>query len=383
MGASARIPVRISPIFWVTAAIIGWLNSRSLIGTIAWIAIIFVSILVHEYGHALTSRFFGQFPKIELVAFGGLTYPEGPPIKLWKEFIVVLNGPVFGFFLYLFGLGLLRFNFIQASALFPFVKIFTFVNLFWTIINLLPVLPLDGGQLMRIVLESFFGVKGLKGAMITSIAFSIIFAVTALFLSWYLIGAIFFLFAFQNIQSWKVTKSVSNADQSRDNQEELKQAEAALMRGNEEEAARILKHLRDSSQKGILFISATQYLARITFKKGQYKETYDMLMSIREQLSDEFLVLLHFVSFEVGDFILVNDLSATCYQKDPSLETALRNAIACASLVKTKAVIGWLEAAVRSGLENVKQLTDEKAFDKVRQDPDFLQFIEDNKEVES
>ncbi len=35
-------------------------------------------------------------------------------------------------------------------------------NLFWTIVNLLPVLPLDGGQLLRIVLEAAFGVKDLR-----------------------------------------------------------------------------------------------------------------------------------------------------------------------------------------------------------------------------
>lgn len=373
--SQAKIPVRISPMFWVTAAIIGWINSWSLIGTIAWIAIIFVSILVHEYGHALTARFFGQFPRIELVAFGGLTYPEGPPLRLWKEFIVVLNGPVFGFFLYLFGAGLLKFGAVQASPLLPYIKIFTFVNLFWTVVNLLPVLPLDGGQLMRIVLESFLGVKGLKGAMIASMVFSLLFAVSALVLGWYLIGAIFFLFAFQNIQSWKLTRSVSTADQEPDNQKELMKAEEALIRGNDEEAAGILQHLRESSKQGILFITATQYLSRIMFQKGNYKETYELLMSIREHLSDEFLVLLHFVAFETADFKLVSELSATCYQKDPSLETALRNAIACASLQHTTAVIGWLEAAVRSGLENVKQLTEEKAFDKIRNDPEFVEYI--------
>ncbi|MBM3191343.1 MAG: stage IV sporulation protein FB, partial [Chlamydiae bacterium] len=91
------IPIRISPMFWLTAAIIGWINSQSLIGTVIWIVIIFVSILVHEYGHALMARAFGQFPRIELVAFGGVTYPEGPAISLGKEFLVVLNGPLFSF----------------------------------------------------------------------------------------------------------------------------------------------------------------------------------------------------------------------------------------------------------------------------------------------
>ena len=86
-----KIPVTISPLFWVVAAMIGFLNTNHIIGTLIWIPIIFISILFHEYGHALTSLFFGQHPKIALVAFGGVTYPQGPRLHLWKEFFVVLN----------------------------------------------------------------------------------------------------------------------------------------------------------------------------------------------------------------------------------------------------------------------------------------------------
>jgi stage IV sporulation protein FB len=50
-----KIPIAISPAFWIFAALIGYLNSQSFIGTIIWIGIIFVSVLVHEFGHALTA----------------------------------------------------------------------------------------------------------------------------------------------------------------------------------------------------------------------------------------------------------------------------------------------------------------------------------------
>src|SRR3990167_10172085 len=134
------IPVRISPFFWLTAAFIGWIQSQSLLGMLIWIAIIFVSILVHEYGHALTAKVFGQKPRIELIAFGGLTYPEGPKLSHWKEFVVVLNGPIFGFCLFL--LATLLLPYVPPPAQ-PMVATFQVVNLFWTIVNLLPVLPLD------------------------------------------------------------------------------------------------------------------------------------------------------------------------------------------------------------------------------------------------
>ncbi len=94
-----RIPITIYPTFWLFAALIGYLNSGSLIGTLIWIGIIFVSVLFHEFGHALTALLFGQHPRIELVALGGLTYHDGQKLPFWKQFFIVLDGPIFGFLL--------------------------------------------------------------------------------------------------------------------------------------------------------------------------------------------------------------------------------------------------------------------------------------------
>lgn len=373
---NASIPVRISPMFWVTAAIIGWLSSWSLMGMLIWVVIIFVSILIHEYGHALTSRLFGQFPRIELVAFGGLTYPEGPPLSALKEFIVVLNGPIFSFGLYVLGTLLLKIGLVAGSGAAPIVQVFRLINLFWTVVNLFPVLPLDGGQLMRILLTAWLGIKGLKASLITSIAIAGTVGAIALFSGWFLIGAIFLLFAFQNVQSWRVTRSVSESDQNQDFHKELIQAEEALLRGKDKEALPLLEHLRASSKQGVLFVTATQHLARIKFEQGLFQETYDLLISIKEHLSGDFTTLLHFVSFEIGDFKTVHDLAAQCFQREPSLETALRNAIAAAVLKEVNEVIGWLEASLRNGLQNIEQLTQEKAFEEVKKDPKFIAFLE-------
>src|SRR5262245_15290041 len=67
-------PVRVSPFFWFTAVLMG-VNPRG--GTppmelLLWVAVVFVSILVHELGHALAQRHYGGHPWITLHAFGGL-----------------------------------------------------------------------------------------------------------------------------------------------------------------------------------------------------------------------------------------------------------------------------------------------------------------------
>ena len=67
------MPVTVRSSFLIVAALIGFLGVGSIEQTIAWIFIVFVSILIHELGHAFTARRFGSQVAIELNGFGGLT----------------------------------------------------------------------------------------------------------------------------------------------------------------------------------------------------------------------------------------------------------------------------------------------------------------------
>ena len=73
------IPIVVQPLFLLMAFLIGLLNSEDLLASVLWMVVITVSVLVHEMGHALTGRAFGQRVKITLTAFGGLT--EGASLK--------------------------------------------------------------------------------------------------------------------------------------------------------------------------------------------------------------------------------------------------------------------------------------------------------------
>ena len=67
-------PVRVHPFFWVVSLLLGMggrdrpIRSNVLI----WVAVVFVSILVHELGHAFMQRYYGGHPWITLYGFGGL-----------------------------------------------------------------------------------------------------------------------------------------------------------------------------------------------------------------------------------------------------------------------------------------------------------------------
>jgi stage IV sporulation protein FB len=207
------IPVRIQPLFWVFAALIGWMSSGTLFGTLAWVGIIFFSVLFHEYGHAFTAVCFKQRASIQLVALGGLTTFDGPKLKSWQRFLIVLNGPLFGFGLFVIATVLLQYSWTPIlMAIFRATQV---ANLFWTVVNLFPVLPLDGGQLLRIVLEALFGVKGLKLALLVGAVISSVCTLGFLLLQQYLAAALFALFAFQGFSSGGKTVRYNRATKTR------------------------------------------------------------------------------------------------------------------------------------------------------------------------
>src|SRR5512147_2749214 len=64
---------------------------------VTWIAVVFVSVLVHELGHALAFRAFGYASTVRLVMFGGVTTPEtSAPLSWGKDVVSTLAGPLFG-----------------------------------------------------------------------------------------------------------------------------------------------------------------------------------------------------------------------------------------------------------------------------------------------
>jgi stage IV sporulation protein FB len=369
-----RIPLLIHPFFWIFAAIIGWLNSQTLMGTLIWVGIIFVSVLFHEFGHALTAICFKQKAKIQLVALGGLTSFEGPKLKFWQQFLITLNGPLFGFFLFLFASFLLKFSwpFVFVSIL----KATQFANLFWTVINLLPVLPLDGGQLLRIVLEASFGIKGFRASLLIGSILSALFSFYFFMVQAFLVGAFFFLFAFQSFDSWRKSRLVTKDDQEEENKELMLKAEMALQAGNKEEAKRLLEDVAKKTEGGLLALTAKQYLAFFAMKEGNHEHAYEILLPIKEELTDDALCILHELAAEQKNYPLVMELSAKAYQIAPNQKMALDNARAFAYQGQAKPAGGWLQTAWQYGGMRIEDVLQEEEFQRLKNDPDFKEFVD-------
>lgn len=167
IGTFAGIGVYVHATFllllgWV--ALSHWMQYQSLIPTltgVAFILALFVSVVLHEYGHALTARRFGIATKdITLLPIGGLARLERIPDKPKQELWVALAGPavnvalaaILGAYLFVSGhfepvgqIGLAHGDFLERLL---------FANLFLVGFNLIPAFPMDGGRVLRAVLAS-------------------------------------------------------------------------------------------------------------------------------------------------------------------------------------------------------------------------------------
>lgn len=148
------IPVVVQPFFWITLVIISGASGASSPGDMFRILLFvlagFISILIHELGHALTARRFGAYSEITLQAFGGYAAYSGVRLTRGQRFLVTAAGPGVQLLLGLAVWCLIPLTLpgITYHALY-FLVILQEISIFWAVLNLLPVLPLDGGQMLN------------------------------------------------------------------------------------------------------------------------------------------------------------------------------------------------------------------------------------------
>lgn len=156
------IPIRIHPIFWISAAFLCW-NPDRLDLVLIGVAAVFFSVLIHELGHALVLRHYGWPSEIVLYILGG--YATATRLSTWKQVWSLAAGPVAGltFSAVVYGtmflmVRLVPEQFEKLPALGYLFFILMFTGLIVNLMNLLPVLPLDGGQIMA-TLIGHYGVR--------------------------------------------------------------------------------------------------------------------------------------------------------------------------------------------------------------------------------
>jgi Zn-dependent protease len=236
------IPVRVHPFFWLAALILfsPYLGAPSAPMLLAiWVAIFFFSILIHELGHAVVMKHYGDHPSIVLYAFGGLAIPSGsgfgdfydagwrPRAKLnpIRKIQISFAGPLAGFIVAFVAILIARtfgvkiwfemfgyFPEIQVEGVESFPLLFllhqlVWINVFWGLINLLPVYPLDGGQISR----ELFVLSGAYDGIRKSLYLSMFVAIGAALFGWQMLGSLWMgiMFASLAFSSWQSIQQIS------------------------------------------------------------------------------------------------------------------------------------------------------------------------------
>ena len=212
-------PVRVTWLFWAVSAALGYSSAMSFQSTFAranipihlgvvlaiWVGVTFVSILVHELGHALAFRYFGIRCEIVLYQMGGLAIPgagmlwgrngrrkslshfdqiiisaAGPAIQLllaaFVGIVAILCGVYVSEFKWLAEYLQLEVSIPRNPAVYASIRFTVTASIWWAIINLLPIYPLDGGQIAQHVIGIFRRNSGLMEAHALSAVVGIVIA---------------------------------------------------------------------------------------------------------------------------------------------------------------------------------------------------------------
>jgi Zn-dependent protease len=155
------IPIRVEPVFLIIALLFG-LQYAEYDTTLvfAWVAVTFVSILVHELGHGLTLKAFGKPSSIVLHGFGGATMHRGRLPKAQSVAVSLAGSLTALALLWLPARHLQHTDWIleQSLTVQNTILFVAFANLWWSVANLLPIRPLDGGN----VAAELFGIDAAR-----------------------------------------------------------------------------------------------------------------------------------------------------------------------------------------------------------------------------
>ncbi len=223
LGRIAGIDVKVHVTFFLLLAWIGFVYHRSggmpaAVNGVIFVLLIFLCVLLHEFGHALAARRYGiKTHDITLLPIGGVARLERMPDKPSEEVVVALAGPavtvaIAGILWIFIGLtgGLPDPELMHQTGATLAVRLFT-VNIWLALFNMIPAFPMDGGRVLRAVLAmrmNYAGATQIAATIGQGIAF-IFFIVGLWWNPMLLLIAVFIYFGASSEVAMAQMKSVS------------------------------------------------------------------------------------------------------------------------------------------------------------------------------
>lgn len=205
------INVRIHPLFWVMAAFIVWPSNDDPKLKFLGVFCVLLSILVHELGHAVYIRKWGYPSEIVLYGMGG--YATSTLFSTWRSVWISFAGPLAGFLLYgivkgiEYGLLVLSPETLLIDAVAYCIWLLLRINLIWGILNLAPVLPLDGGRIVQALIMRYAPRRGVELTLQVSIVAAGAIAYWGYTQDWQFMMIMFGIFCAQSVISYNEYKA--------------------------------------------------------------------------------------------------------------------------------------------------------------------------------
>ncbi len=210
-------PVTVEPWHWAILAFCGGAlrikESEDLLPVLLFMAAGVVSILIHELGHALTMRVFGgRHISIVLHGMGGHAISQGAPFSRGQHILISLAGPllqaacgllVFVALAFVLGTNDNTREF-AGGPVHNLLSSFIVISLWWAILNLIPVYPMDGGQ----ILHGILGPRRVQLTLQISISVAIFAGVLGvIYLKTFLLSIFMVFSAVENYKALKRTRT--------------------------------------------------------------------------------------------------------------------------------------------------------------------------------
>ena len=332
------IPVAVTPSFWFLTLFLQMSELARPARFATWVGVVFTGVLLHEFGHAFVIRAFGFAPSIELYGMGGLTAwstSQGNAPGPWKRLAISLAGPFAGI---AFGVG----TYVVAVALGIssagiwvrgthaeyLVYSILWVNAGWGILNLIPVYPLDGGQVMASVFDMFTPGNGRVWALRVTVLIGSVVALLALYAGMHLPAAMAAYFVFQAVMGLRgnTATGVDRALVAR-----LAAARKALDAGDLVGARVLAEAVRNEAKTRPLQTQAIELLAWTAIGAQDYARAAELLGAFPEGAEVDPL-LSGIVDFENGHYENAAVAFTREFARRPGPEVAAR---LCEALLRT------------------------------------------------
>ncbi|MBK8953965.1 MAG: site-2 protease family protein [Saprospiraceae bacterium] len=233
IGSFAKIPVKIHWTFLlIVLYVIGTglsegASNKEILIEVCFILTMFMCVVLHEFGHALTAKRYGiKTEDIILLPIGGVARLRNMPEKPIQELVVAIMGPmvnvVIALLLFIVLSATMDFNILNSGFLESihfgswsgFLPLLMLSNIMLVLFNMIPAFPMDGGRVLRALLSMNFGrLKATRIASLTGQAICIVLIAVGLYYGAYtlaLIGVFIFFSASQEYRSVAMDAALKN-----------------------------------------------------------------------------------------------------------------------------------------------------------------------------